>query len=64
MCHFPLKLMNPTVNENKWAKRIERKDEKNEESREDGEGRRIKSMECSRFSHSVKKFYAIFDVYI
>lgn len=40
MCHFPLKLMNPTVNENKWAKRIEKEDEKNEELREGGDWRR------------------------
>lgn len=59
MCHFPLKLMNPTVNENKWAKRIEREDEKRKKSWKGG-GRvnrciQIKSMECSRFSFSVGK---------
>lgn len=36
MCHFPLKLMNPTVNENKWAKRIEREDEKRKKELERG----------------------------
>lgn len=37
MCHFPLKLMNPTVNENKWAKRIGREDEEEEEKKNVGE---------------------------
>lgn len=60
MCHFPLKLMNPTVKENKWAKRIEReKMAKHPEER--GENAQseiqIKSMECSRVSHSVKKSF-------
>lgn len=38
MCHFPLKLMNPTVNENKWAKRIESEDEKKEKKSWKGGG--------------------------